>query len=242
MSRALSKQLVKSSLVQETLKNCLLFKGLGDDDLEKMESIAAPKRYGKNEVIFSEGEVAKGFYVLASGRVKVYKLSHEGKEQILHIIWPYEIFAEVAMFAGSGYPAFAEAILSSEVVFFEKKTFFALLKKHPQLSVNMIANLSFRLREFTRLVEELSLKDVSTRLARYLKEQASLLKIPKREGVGFELEVNKAQLASQLGTIPETLSRTLRKMREEKVLRLEGKRVIILNMKALENIAAGLKP
>ncbi len=154
-----------------------------------------------SEIIFSEGEPASGFYILLSGRLKIYKLSLEGKEQILHIIEPGEPFAEVALFSETKFPAYAEAIEKSEVMFLSRNAFRQLIGNDPSIAMNMLAILSQRLKYFTRLIEDLSLKEVPQRLAAYL------LFLARREGSDHvSLGISKGQLASLLGTIPETLS------------------------------------
>ena len=102
--------------MEAILKRCPLFSGLEDREIAEIQAISASKRYPKGTVIFSEDEEAKGFFVLISGRVKVFKLSPEGKEQILHIISPGETFAEAALFAGSTYPAFAESLAETRAL------------------------------------------------------------------------------------------------------------------------------
>jgi CRP/FNR family transcriptional regulator len=197
-------------------------------DLEKVRAIAITKKYQKGEPIFSEGQKATGFFVNLSGQVKVYKLSADGREQILHIIGPGEAFAEAALFTGSAYPAFAEALNDARVLYFPKETFVSLIRDNPQLSLNMIGGLSAFLRRFVDLVEELSLKDVSARLSKYLLDVSVQRGRKQEEGTVFELEVSKTQLASRLGTISETLSRTFRKLQNRNVVRVEGKRITVL--------------
>src|SRR4030065_604931 len=152
----------------EPLKQCPLFAGLREEDLKRIRGIALLKQVGKKKVLFSDGEEAKGFYVVLSGKVKLYKISPEGKEQILHVVSSPDAFAEAALFLEGTYPAFAEALSDSQLLFFEKRNFIQLIKKNPQLSINMIVSLSEYLKRFASLIEELSLKEVSSRIAKYL--------------------------------------------------------------------------
>jgi len=225
---------------QEILKKSLLFSGLSDEELGKIEAVGILKNYRKGELIFSEGENATGFFVNLSGQVKVYKLSVDGREQILHLIFPTEAFAEAALFTGSTYPAFAEALTQTRVLYFPKAQFLGLIQENPQLSLNMIGSLSFWLRRFVDLVEELSLKDVSARVSKYLLDMSIRAGRKKEEGIVIELEVSKMQLASRLGTISETLSRAFRKLSDREIIRVEGKKIIILNREALEEISSGI--
>jgi CRP/FNR family transcriptional regulator len=226
--------------IEAVLKECPLFSDLEDREIAEIQAISASKRYPKGTLIFSEDEQALGFFVLISGRVKVYKLSPEGKEQILHIISPGETFAEAALFAGSTYPAFAESLAESRALYFSKEGFLDLIRRNPQISLNMIASLSQWLRKFVSLVEELSLKDVSARLSKYLIDLSAKSTRSSERGIEFELGISKSQLASQLGTISETLSRALRKLRDRGIIEVEGKKITILQREALEDISSGI--
>jgi CRP-like cAMP-binding protein len=222
------------------LNRCPLFSGLDDREMSELEAISVSRRYPKGTLIFSEDEEAKGFFVVISGKVKVYKLSPEGKEQILHIVAPGQTFAEAALFAGSTYPAFAESLAQTRVLYFSKESFLNLIRENPQISLNMIASLSQWLRKFVSLVEELSLKDVSARLSKYLIDLSAQSGRSSASGIEFELDINKSQLASQLGTISETLSRALRKLRDKRVIEVEGKKITILQKEILEEISSGI--
>jgi len=224
------------------LKTCPLFWGLGNREIADLQAVSTPRKYLKGNLIFSEGEEAEGFFVLISGRVKVYKLSPEGKEQILHIVSPAETFAEAALFAGSTYPAFAESLAETRVLFFSKEGFLNLIRKNPQISLNMIASLSHWLRKFVNLVEELSLKDVTARLSKYLIDLSASSGRSSASGIECELDISKSQLASQLGTISETLSRALGKLRDRRIIKVEGKKITILQKEALEDISLGIPP
>jgi CRP/FNR family transcriptional regulator len=172
-----------------------------------------------------------------SGRVKIFKLSPEGKEQILHLFGPGEPFGEAPVFAGQHFPAYAEAIEESRVLFFPRDSFVDMIKNNPSLALNMLAVISRRLRKFTMLVEELSLKEVPGRLATYL-----LLYLGKRgdEDDELVLDISKSQLASLLGTIPETLSRILAKMIRAGLIHSDGsRRIQVLDREALEELARG---
>ncbi|MFZ5996684.1 MAG: Crp/Fnr family transcriptional regulator [Nitrospirota bacterium] len=214
-----------------------LFHGLRKEQLEEVTDILVDQTFGKGQGIFSEGEEAAGFYVVISGRVKIFKLSSEGKEQILHFVAPGEAFGEVPMFAGGRFPAHSEAIEKSRIFFFPRAVFLELIKKDPSLAMNMLADLSKRLRQFTRLVEELSLKEVPGRLAAYL-----LYLSDRENGSGdLELTITKGQLASLLGTIPETISRILGKMSSQEIIQVQGRRITILDRQALEELSEGGK-
>ena len=136
--------------------------------MKRWPESAVNRSYKKGQTIFSEGDEGAGFYAIISGRVKIFKLSPEGKEQILHMMGAGEIFGEVPVFTGQEYPANAEAHINSSLLFFPRNSFIELVKKDPSLSLNMLALLSWRLRRFAALIEDLSLKEVPGRLAAYL--------------------------------------------------------------------------
>jgi len=156
------------NMSMDLLRQCPLFAGLQEKGLQKIKAIALPRQFKRREVLFCDGEEAKGFYVILSGRVKLYKISPEGKEQILHVVSAPDAFAEAALFFEGTYPAFAEALSDSQLLFFPKRNFIELIGKDPQLSINMIVSLSQYLKRFASLIEELSLKEVSSRIAKYL--------------------------------------------------------------------------
>jgi len=225
----------------ELLKRCPLFAGLKEEDLKRMRAVASLKHVGKKQILFGEGEEAKGFYVILSGKVKLYKISPEGKEQILHVVSAPDAFAEAALFLEGSYPAFAEALAESQLHFFPKKDFVQLIENNPQLSINMIVSLSQFLRRFASLIEELSLKEVSSRVAKYLIDLSLKSSKEEKDRSEVELDLSKSQLASKLGTISETLSRTLTKMRAKRDIDVKKNRIRILNRELLEEMASGMK-
>jgi CRP/FNR family transcriptional regulator len=208
-----------------------LFAGLSRAQQGALGAIGMRRVFRKGETIFSEGDEGSGFYAILSGRVKIYKVSTEGKEQILHLFGPGESFGEVSVFTGQGFPADAAAMTAATVLFFPRGAFIGLIRDDPALALNMMAQLSQRLRQFAGLIEDLSLKEVPGRLAKYL------LFLSGREGGAVELDVSKGQLASLLGTIPETLSRILSKMNRQGLIDSRGAQIRILDRQKLAEIA-----
>jgi CRP/FNR family transcriptional regulator len=221
----------------EEISKFALFNGLPASQIGELAKICMEKSYEKGLEIFSEGGVANGFYLVTAGKIKVYKLSLEGKEQILHIFGPGEIAGEVPVFSGGNYPASAQAIEAAGVLFFPRASFMELVNREPAIAVSLLAVLSQRLRRFTRMIEDLSLKEVPGRLA------AHLIYLGQRSPTGqsLELDITKTQLASLLGTIPETLSRILARMVQQGVIAVEGRKISVLDPEALEALAAGGK-
>jgi CRP/FNR family transcriptional regulator len=217
------------------LKPIPLFAGLAEHDLAALQAISRVRECPRGELLFSDGEQAEGFYVVLDGKVKVYKLSAEGKERILHIVHPGGTFAEAAIFGNGLYPAYAEPLQPSRLLFIPKTSFLALLETNSRIAINIIAGLSRFLRQFAQQIEELTFKDVPSRLARYL------LDLARGKRVTLELPISKSQLASNLGTVSETLSRTLRKLSDDDIIRVEGRRVEIIDLERLEELAEKCK-
>ncbi len=213
-----------------------LFQGLPRENYEELAMIAVDQVFPRGRMIFSQGDAATGLYVVISGRVKIYKVSPEGKEQTLHIFGSGEPIGEVAVFAGRKFPAFAETLEETRVFFFPRDSFVSLIAKNPAIALNMLAVLSLRLRKFSSLIEDLSLKEVPGRLAAYLLYSGGE---GEKASAQVELDISKNQLASVLGTIPETLSRILSRMSRDGFLETKGRKIRILDRKGLEELAAG---
>ncbi len=221
--------------VANFLARLSLFKGLPPRGLDELAKITTLRSFHQGETVFVEEEPASGFYILFSGKVKIFKLSPDGKEQILHIIEPGQSFAEITVFEGGRYPANAEALEQSRAVFFPAAALIRKFKSDPYLAMNMLAVLSSRLREFAQTIENLALRGVPERLATYLLHLQGL-----RNGAAtFDLEIKKGVLANLLGTTGESVSRTLARMSEAGLIEVQGKRITLLKRRPLEDIGAG---
>jgi CRP/FNR family transcriptional regulator len=229
----MSQKKVFMKKVIEMIANISAFSGLSSAQLEEVRQIAVMRDFTKGELVFFEGDRGSGFYIVIDGMIKVFKLAPDGKEQILHIIGPGEPFGEVAVFAGGSFPANAEALTDSRLLFFPRNAFVGLISRNPSLALKMLAVLSMRLRRFAIQVESLSLKEVPGRLASYL----LLLADEQDSPGGAALPISKGQLASLLGTIPETLSRIFAKMAAHGLIEVSGRNIRILNRAGLEDLS-----
>ena len=218
---------------KKIIENTPLFEGLPDEHLDKIARITASRSYNKGELIFTEGDKGDGFYIVAEGKVKIFKMSSEGKEQILHIFGPGEPFGEVPVFSGKSFPASAQALSKSRLLFFPRNAFMELVMEDPSLSLNMMAVLAMRLRQFAMQIENLSLKEVPGRLAAYL----VFLSQEQNNPDTVTLTISKGQLASLLGTIPETLSRIFAKMTGQGLIKVDGKTIGLTDRPQLEDLA-----
>jgi len=164
-------------------------------------------------------------------------MSADGKEQILMIAYPGDSFAEAAMFSGGKFPASAQGLEESKVMVINREKFIGLLGRNPDLAMNLIGRLSELLRKLTLLVEGLSLTDVTSRLAHYFVEQVEAEHLEGNQPEILTLTEKKSVLASQLGTIPETLSRSLSRLSKEKAIEVRGSEIMILDIRKLKDIS-----
>jgi CRP/FNR family transcriptional regulator len=221
---------------ESLLQSSFLCSGLDEGELKRVRSIVSIRKVKRKETLFFQGDPATGLYILLEGKVRIFKSSPEGKEYTLHMIYPGQMFAEAAVFSGKSFPANCCAMEDSTVAFFPKERFLKLLHDSPKISLKMIGGLSAFVREFNQKVEELSLKEIPARLAYYL-----LTEHDRLGSASFELDISKSELASRLGTVSETLSRALKKLRESRIIAVEGKKISILDLVQLELTAEGEK-
>ncbi len=217
----------KEAAIASSLRTCRLFAGLGAGDLEQIAAITLVRLLDKGAYLFREGEPSAGFYVVQKGAINVHRVNAVGKEQVIHVFRPGESFAEATLATDAGFPADARAIEPSQVLLVQKAGFVQVLRHHPDLALRMLASMSMHLRTLVGQLEDLTLKDVETRLANWL-----VKKCPEgveRGPVTVQLTTSKRMLAAELGTVSETFSRTLAKFREQGLLRVEGKRFTVLD-------------
>ena len=239
----------------EEIRKILLFSDLSDEELEKIISFSKFKTFAKGETLFFETEPYQGFYCLLDGCVKLYKISKEGREHIVHIIHPGNTFAEVPVFENyddvkkdsSFYPLNAMAIEDDTLaMLILAKPFLEFLKDTPGLCFKLLSTLSKRLKFLNNHIENVTLLDIKKRLAKFILEEFEKTISKKnikqkktqlylKEPDSIELNISKYDLASHLGTITETLSRTFKKLQEENVIDVQGKLIHILNLKKLRN-------
>ncbi len=220
----------------KTLKTCQLCRELSDDELRAVAEIVELKSYSKNSMLFFEGDPSKGIFSLIDGKVRIYKATEEGKEFTIHIINQGQLFAEAAIFGKQEYPANCMALKDSVVAFFPKDEFIALLRRLPVIALKLIASLSSFLREYNQLVENLSLREVQSRLSYFLTREYE--RIP---GEIIVLKMSKSDLADRLGTAKETLSRNFRKLSDLGFISVSGREIRVLDPEGLAQMAKGEK-
>lgn len=209
------------------LRGCQLFTGLAPEDVQSVAEFTTVKSLTKGEYLFREGEPARGFYVVQKGAINVHRVSVAGKEQVIHIFRAGDSFAEAALATDKGYPADARAVESAQVLLVQKIGILDLLRRRPELALRMLAAMSGHLRVLVGQLDDLTLKDVETRLAHWLVKRCP--DSSSDQAVQIKLGVTKRVLAAELGTVSETFSRTLAKFREQKLIHVDGKIVTVLS-------------
>lgn len=224
----------KQVAVANALRSCQLFTGVPLPDLKKIADATVAKSLEKDEMLFYEGDAAQGFYVVQRGAVNVHRVNAMGREQIIHVFRSGESFAEVALASPTGYPAHARAIEPTQVLLVQKDEILALLRRQPELALRMLGSMAGHLRVLVGQLEDLTLKDVETRLANWLVKRC-----PDPNGEtphAIELTMTKRMLAAELGTISETFSRTLAKFRKQKLVSVKDRALIVLSPARLNTL------
>jgi CRP/FNR family transcriptional regulator, dissimilatory nitrate respiration regulator len=217
----------KSTAIVNSLRSCQLFTGIPTADLEKIAAVTVVKSLEKGAYLFHEGDPAIGFYIMQRGAVNVHRVSAVGKEQVIHVFRTGDSFAEVALASEKGYPADARALETSAVLLVQKSGILGLLQRQPELALRMLGSMSSHLRVLVGQLEDMTLRDVETRLANWLIKRCA--NPNSEQPARIELTMTKRVLAAELGTVSETFSRTLAKFREQKLLTVKGKTVTILS-------------
>jgi CRP/FNR family transcriptional regulator len=218
---------LKKFAITNSLRSCQLFTGLAWEDLDAIANVTTVKSLERGEYLFHEGDLSQGFYIVQRGAVNVHRVTAAGKEQVIHIFRAGDSFAEAALATATGYPADARVLETTQVLLVQKDGFLALLKRQPQLALRMLGSMSSHLRVLVGQIEDLTVKDVETRLANWLVKRCPN---PQSETpVKIELAMTKRVLAAELGTVSETFSRTLAKFREQKLIVVKGKVVTVLS-------------
>ncbi|HZT71325.1 MAG TPA: Crp/Fnr family transcriptional regulator [Terriglobia bacterium] len=218
----------------ETLKSVPLFADLTERELSLLADRALSREYQPGEIIFSEGDPCEGLYVVQSGNVKIFNTSSSGREQVLHIEKAGNSLAELPVFDGGSYPASTSAIGKCKLLFISKKDLRKLCMERPEVSLKVLKVVSSRLRQLVSIIEELSFTTVRNRLASWLLQQAKTSGRQTAQGIEFNLALSNQELAFQIGTVRELVSRNLSYFQSEGMLKIQGRTVIITNLPALE--------
>lgn len=213
--------------IVNALRGSQLFAGISLPELNAIAEITSLKPLAKGSYLFHEGDPSLGFYIVQTGAINVHRVNAAGKEQVIHVFRAGESFAEGTLATEKGYPADARAVESSQVLLVQKAGILALLKRQPELALRMLGSMSAHLRILVGQLEDLTLKDVETRLSNWLIKRCP---IPITEKpVKIELPMTKRVLAAELGTVSETFSRTLARFRDQGMIQVKGKTLTIVS-------------
>jgi len=215
----------------EFLQSIPYFSGLSIAELHSIKDFIFEKTLQRGEMILIEGEPAEVLYLVASGAVKVFKTSAEGKEQILNIVRPGESFNDVSIFDGGPNPASAQAMGPVVLYGIRRSDLEIILRDHPQVALNVTKVLAGQARHLGSLVEDLSFRHVIGRVAKILLEHAG-------DGTGARPQLTQQDMAAMAGTVREVVGRSLKALEEEGAIRLERHRIVITNKESLKDMVA----
>jgi len=218
----------------QTLARVPIFSGLTEAELAFLARHAVSRRFAGGETVFGEGEPCSGMYIVESGHIRIFKSSPGGREHVLSIEGPGSSVAELPVFDGGSYPASVSAIEDSELLFLSKQDFHALCLAHPQVALKVLRVVGARLRRLVGIIEELSFTTVRHRLAAFLVRLAKISGKRSANGVVISLPANNQELASQIGTVRELISRNLSRFQAEGMIKVDGRNVLVTDLKALE--------
>jgi len=217
-----------------TLARVPIFSGLSDSEFRYLTQRAVPRQYAPGEMVFAEGEPCAGLYVVQSGHIRIFKSSASGREQVLSIDGPGSSVAELPVFDDGTYPASGAAVDQATFLFVSKQDFQALCLAHPQVALKVLRVVGARLRRLVGIIEELSFTTVRHRLASFLIRLARQQGKQTARGITITLPASHQELAAQIGTVRELVSRNLSRFQAEGLLTIEGRDLIIRDLKALE--------
>jgi CRP/FNR family transcriptional regulator len=222
--------------IADSLAACAFFSQVDGPSRKRLIHMAVRREYGKGEMVFREGDAAPGVFVVGTGLVRVFKLAPSGKEHVLHLAGPGMTFAEVAVLGNFPCPAFAEALEETACVLLPVEPFMRALREDHQLSLQILSSMGMWVKSLVSLLEGVVLRDAAGRVAGYL------LQANAEQGAAVSLPGLKKHIASHLNLTSETLSRTLRQLREERLIRENESGLVILDAPGLKRIAEGYFP
>ena len=220
----------------DILAACAFFSQVDGGSRKRLVRMAVRRDYKRGETIFREGDPAPGVFVVGSGLVRVFKLAPSGKEHALHLAGPGMTFAEVAVLGDFACPAFAEALEETACLLLPVDPFMRALREDHQLSLQILSSMAMWVKSLVSLLEDIVLRDAAGRVAGYL------LQAQSEQGTAISLPSLKKHIASHLNLTSETLSRTLRQLREDRLIRENASGLVILDVPGLKRIAEGYFP
>ena len=219
--------------VKAVLRKTPLFASLTEQEMHALATRVSKKRFQRGELLFGEGDSCTGLFLVASGKIRIFKLSPAGREQVLAVEEPGSSFAELPVFDGGNYPASASALEDAEVLFISRKDFQNFCREHPEVALKVLAVVGARLRRLVGIIEDLSFTTVRHRLIALILRLAQANGTASKEGVRVELTKTHQDLAAELGTVRELVSRNLSRLQAEGFLEVDGRKIIIKDLSGL---------
>jgi CRP-like cAMP-binding protein len=226
--------------IEAAMKDHDFFGGLSPEERNRLIDFGEVREQESGSILFHHGDRYQGFYLLLEGAVHIYRLSSEGRMLVLHVIRSGESFAEVPLFENEEhrtYPATAEPLDDSTLLFFPAEAFLSFVDTHPRSALHMLGQMAKRLRAAVQQLDAVSLQDVQERLARHLVEQVPMTPDEPDTPPTIELDIPKSVLAAELGTVPETLSRALRRLEEQDLIRSEAAEIALTDVRGLRQLS-----
>ncbi|MBZ5694728.1 MAG: Crp/Fnr family transcriptional regulator [Acidobacteriia bacterium] len=221
--------------VETVLRRTPLFASLTEAEMRALAARASKRHFQRGELLFGEGDPCTGLFLVASGKIRIFKLSAAGREQVLAVEGPGSSFAELPVFDGGNYPAAASALEDANVLFISRKDFQNFCREHPDVALKVIAVVGSRLRRLIGIIEELSFTTVRQRLIAVVLRLAEAGGRPSKEGVHLELTMSHQDLAAELGTVRELVSRNLSRLQAEGFLEVDGRKIVVKDLAGLKN-------
>ena len=222
-----------NEIVEGILRKTPLFASLSDKEMEALAERVSNMHFERGALLFSEGDSCTGLFLVASGKIRIFKLSPAGREQVLAVEGPGSSFAELPVFDGGNYPASASALEDAEVLFISRKDFQNFCREHPDVALKVIAVVGSRLRRLVGIIEDLSFTTVRHRLIALILRLMQASGTASKEGVRVELTKTHQDLAAELGTVRELVSRNLSRLQAEGFLEVDGRRIIVKDLAGL---------
>jgi CRP/FNR family transcriptional regulator len=218
------------------LQSTALLSSLSAEELRTLAARTVRKQFKSGELLFTEGEPCHGLHIIARGKVRIFKTSANGREQVLAVNQPGESVAELPMFDGGPYPASAAAVEDTQIAFISQHDFHDYCLEHPQVALKMLAIVGARLRRLVGIIEELSFTTIRQRLVSTLIRLAQTEGAETARGIEFQLPATHQELANQLGTVRELISRNLTRLQAEGLIEVEARQIAVKDMKGLSAI------
>ena len=215
------------------LGKAALLSNLTPAELNLLAARTVRKSFAPGELLFSEGDPCHGLHIIARGRVRIFKSSPGGREQVLAVNTPGESIAELPVFDGGPYPASAVAIEDAQIAFISRRDFQAYCMEHPEVALKVLAVVGARLRRLVGIIEELSFTTIRQRLISALLRLAENEGKKTERGIEFQLPASHQELANQLGTVRELISRNLMRLQAEGLLDVDARQIVVKDMKGL---------